>query len=516
MLLFYFYFRGIGDHGLIDPIEGVNASVETHMLATGNYFVPKVGDELTAGKSLLTWWLASLALKIFGWGEFGVRFWSAMAGVGMVIAAASSARHSINESIRKSWLAATICASTVICFTSSQIASSHALYGCLTGFALMYTLKGMDNKNYFMLAHLFIVLAFMAHGAGGFVFPFMAVIIFGVFNGENDFLINFFTWPPAALISIFGICLYILALMFGNGWILHFMRCENLGLDLNGIFGYILFAFASFMPWHGFFFNALNEVYSQEFSATRKNNPRILILIWVFIFALAGVVSGDILSLSACAPALAALTGDKIDEWFYQKNLTDIKISVALNLVITLPSIALLLPIAINKFSVMGAASMSLIPCGLFAVLFIFASWYYTKTQQIAKWVRNVPISALLCLMPLAGVFDLASEKLSIRDAGLRLRSEIQGNNIIVQYAVNHPSVYFYTLRNSSLFLSSFTPGLQDSKYIINSFNDLNRLWIASERVFIIMDIENKLPAKLSGTIYPLLDEGGVSLLSNK
>ena len=31
LLLFYIFFRGIGTHGLIDPVEGINASVAVHM-----------------------------------------------------------------------------------------------------------------------------------------------------------------------------------------------------------------------------------------------------------------------------------------------------------------------------------------------------------------------------------------------------------------------------------------------------------------------------------------------------
>ncbi|MBQ3653416.1 MAG: hypothetical protein II954_03250 [Synergistaceae bacterium] len=61
-LLLYLYFRGIGDHGLIDPVEGINASIGIHMSAGGNLFVPRIGDSLAAGKNLLTWWLSALAL----------------------------------------------------------------------------------------------------------------------------------------------------------------------------------------------------------------------------------------------------------------------------------------------------------------------------------------------------------------------------------------------------------------------------------------------------------------------
>ena len=510
-LLLYLYFRGIGDHGLIDPLEGVNSSVEVHMLATGNYFVPKVGDELVAGKSLLTWWLSALAIKIFGWGEFSVRFLSALSGALMILSSAISARRSKEYSSRKSWLAASICASMSICFTVSQIASSHAVYACLTGLALMYILKGFDDKNYFVQAHICIVLAFMAHGAGGFVFPFMAMMIFAALNFEYEKAVNFFTWPPAALISVSGIGCYILMLMYGNGWVLHFMRCEHLSLDLENILGYVLFAFAAFIPWHGFIINSARNVFLNY-----KDNPRrTFMLIWSIIFGLAAILSGDLLSLGTCAPALSALMGDYIDDWLEQKHFTEIKISAALTLVIIFPAVALLLPLAVDIFPVVSACLLSIVPYGLFMVLFLFACWYYTRTKQVKKWARNIPAAALLCLMPLTGIFDLTAEKLSAREAALTIRSDIQGNNLIIQYEINHPSMYFYTFRNSLLVNPILTPGLQDLKAKI-SVETLNNLWSGRERIFMIINADNKVPNNLTGHIYRLLDDGEVLLLSNK
>ncbi|MBQ7267408.1 MAG: hypothetical protein IJR11_03465, partial [Synergistaceae bacterium] len=78
LLLVYIFFRGIGDHGLIDSVEGVNASVAAHMAGSGNYFVPKIGTALSSGSTMGSWWLSALGLKLFGWGEFAVRFFSAL------------------------------------------------------------------------------------------------------------------------------------------------------------------------------------------------------------------------------------------------------------------------------------------------------------------------------------------------------------------------------------------------------------------------------------------------------
>ena len=147
--------------------------------------------------------------------------------------------------------------------------------------------------------------------------------------------------------------------------------------------------------------------------------------------------------------------------------------------------------------------------------LFIFAAWHYTRTKQIVKWVRNVPAAALLCLMPLAGVFDLTSEIYSIRDVGLKLRDIIQGNDKVIQYGVNYPSVYFYTLRNSELIETPLTPGVDDWQFTTND-ERLHALWDRKERLFLIIPAD-KTPSKpLPKHIFHIIQAEGMLLLSNQ
>ena len=186
-LLIYLYFRGIGDHGLIDPVEGINASAEIHMSASGNLFVPRIGNALLAGKTMLTWWLSALSLRLFGWGEFAVRFWSALSGLGMVWAA-SKAAHSSRRSSR---LAAWVCASMTGCFVVSQIASSHALYSFLTAVTMAGAIRSSEsreNRYWLILAHTASALAFMAHGVSGLFLPWIAVIAYSVLCEDWEFL----------------------------------------------------------------------------------------------------------------------------------------------------------------------------------------------------------------------------------------------------------------------------------------------------------------------------------------
>ncbi len=522
IFLAYLYFRGIGDHGLIDPVEGVNASVGLSMLNRGNYFIPRIGENLISGKSLGSWWLISLGLKFFGWSVFSVRFFSALSGLGMIFAAAFSAKRSHFESSRKAWLAASICAGTLSSFTASQFVSSHALYSCLTGLCMMSFIRGYENKNWFIFAHLFALLALISHGLEGIILPYLVFIIFAILNDDGESVRKFFLWPPAAFTLIFGAGLYFITLIFKNPYIFHFMRCETIRPNFGNSYGGIIFILISFMPWHGFIIQAVIDVWPSlenfswsEFALTDKNNPRAFILLWAIVFASASILMQDYMSLASCVPAISALLGDMVDIWLYNKRFTELKIATALNIVILLPIILIGIPIILFIIPNSENLLLSLIPYALLIFLFLFACWYYTKTKQVEKWARNVPGAALLCLMPLAGVFDLMAVNFGIHDAGMNLREIVRHEDVVIQYEINYPSSYFYTLKNSILVNSDLSDGIQEKK-LFRTPDQLTKLWTGNNKIFMLIKSNIPIPDKIPGNAYNIMDSENVSLWSNK
>lgn len=515
LLLFYLYFRGAGDHGLIDPVEGINASIELHMLASGNYFVPKIGEALTAGHSLGTWWLSAFAISVFGWGEFAVRFWSVISGLGMIFACVLASRKSDDDRARKAWLSASVCAGMTLCFVVSQIASSHALYACMTALVMAGIIRSRKNKKWLVLAHVALTFAFIVHGFEGMLLPFTAVIIYCVLCRDWELLKDFFTWPAGIIITIFFCGIYFITIVLVNPYLAHFMRCQNYAYTFGGIIGTIIFAFMSFAPYHGFILRALYEVLPREYPA--RKSPELFMLVWAFVFASAAFLSGDILSLAACIPAVSAILGIKIDSWLAQKKLLSIRFSVMISILLLGPLLYILLPAIIltGTFPAINAALISLIPWEILTGLFLFACWYYTKTRQITKWVRNVPAAALLCLMPLAGIFNLTADVYSVRNIGMRLRDIIKGNDLVIQYSVNYPSIYFYSLRNSILIDSELTGGVEEKKFIMND-EMLHRIWDRNQRIFLMIPQEKRPENPLPQNIFHIIEDDGILLLSNQ
>ena len=513
LLLFYLFFRGIGSRGLIDPVEGVNASVSLHMAAGGNYFVPKIGEALASGCTMGYWWLSVIALKLFGWSEFAVRFFSALSGLGMVWFSAKAARPYDDDPVRKSWLAACVCAGMTLCFTVSQFASSHAVYSCLMGIALAGIVLSGGNKRRLVMSHSAIAFAFIARGFEGLYLPLLAVLIYCIISEDWDLMRDFFTWPGGIIITLIVSGLYFVTLVITNPEIIHFMRCQNYMYTFGGLPGIAILLFVSFVPFHGFIARAVYEVFPREYPAQKSYD--LLMLVWACVFAIAPLLSGDILSMGACVPALSALLGRKIDTWLTQRSFNSLRYCIMFNTLIAVPVLYFFLPFVTHNFPVIDASMMSLIPWGITEGLFFFASWYYTKTRQPVKWARNVSASALICLMPLAGVFSLSSGACSVRDTGIRLRDMVRGNDVILQYGVNHPSMYFYTLRNSRIISADLTPGVAERKYIAPK-SAVKTLWDGKRRVYLIMPSDLKPDTPLPGNIYHISESQGLLLLSNQ
>ena len=79
-------FVNLGGTRLWDRDEPRNAGCAAEMLARGDFVVPLFNGQLRTAKPALLYWFIMSAYAVFGINEFAARFWSAIFGVGTVIA----------------------------------------------------------------------------------------------------------------------------------------------------------------------------------------------------------------------------------------------------------------------------------------------------------------------------------------------------------------------------------------------------------------------------------------------
>jgi hypothetical protein len=149
-----------------------------------------------------------------------------------------------------------------------------------------------------------------------------------------------------------------------------------------------------------------------------------------------------------------------------------------------------------------------------FCLLFLFAGWYYAKTRQPRKLMLHLSVISLLSLLPLAGAFDLLAEVSSARDVGLYLRNDSGRDDVLIQYAMNRPSLYFYTAKDSVLVRALHIPGVMKQRTSSDSF--LNRAWDDTSRVFMVVGRRQEFLTPLPQNVYNVYDSRELTVLSNR
>ena len=509
LILGYLYLRGIGDHGLLDPLEGVHASIGANAAFRGSSLRPGIGRTPYLGKSTGFWKLEALSLEILGWEEFSVRFWPALAGLGLAAAAALAVRRG---RVRGARLAAVICGTSLLGFAASQLAAPHVLYACLVAFALAGFVRAWDDRRYAVLAHAAAALAFIVHGPEGILLPWLCLYLYSALTDDPGALTRPLLYGPGAAVTVLLVLGYMILLRLENPMALTLMLYRTSAALPSASFALPVLVAGS-LPWTGFLLRAVAASWPRSGEdLLNPEGPRLLLLTGAGVFLLFGVFMGDALALVACLAPLAALTGDCVDEWLDKDRVRMLQGAVALNLICLLLALTVGLLLLLGAFPVLSSALLSIVPWAVFLILFGAASWYYARTRQPSKMMRNLSVAAMLALLPLAGVFDLLAENTSMREVGLALRGA--GRYVLAQYAMNRPSLFFYTLEDSVSINGPLLPGFAEQK--VENDTALHLLWEGKERVLLLIGSEQPLIAPLPQEVNVLYDAGRVMVLSNR
>jgi len=79
------FFTNLGGPGLWDEDEPLYASCAREMIERGDWVVPYYNGQMFAEKPPLVYWEIISGFKLFGIGELGARFWSAVLAVGTAL-----------------------------------------------------------------------------------------------------------------------------------------------------------------------------------------------------------------------------------------------------------------------------------------------------------------------------------------------------------------------------------------------------------------------------------------------
>ncbi|GAB1427419.1 hypothetical protein MASR2M17_08450 [Aminivibrio sp.] len=164
------YFRGLGDHGLLEPDEGRYSEIPREMMESGDFVTPRLNYVKYFEKPVLSYWLTAGAFALFGENEFAGRFWPALLALGGALFTWMLARFLYGR--ETALLSSVILVTSLVYFAIGQInitdmPLSFFLTMALTGFYL-----GLEkDRRYYLLFYAGMALAILTKGLIGIVLP---------------------------------------------------------------------------------------------------------------------------------------------------------------------------------------------------------------------------------------------------------------------------------------------------------------------------------------------------------
>ncbi|MBI3802700.1 MAG: glycosyltransferase family 39 protein [Nitrospirae bacterium] len=526
---FLFFFK-LGSIYLFDVDEAVFSEATREMVETGDWITPHYNEVNRYDKPILFYWMMALSYRLFGINEFGARFASAAMGVALVWMTYRFV--SAHRGARAGWVSGFILATSLemIGLAHSAITDmtltffvSLALFGFFQGYAA--TDPGPKRWGYWG-CFVGMALAMLTKGLIGIVFPGAIILLFILLTGRLPIVLKE-ARPVSGTLLFMAVALpwYLLefsvnGLEFFQAFFIkhHLTRYTEVVSGHRGPFYYfILVILIGFFPWSAFFPAALFHAVPKNLKAFRAQSPDrqlpLFTLLWfaiIFIFFSASKTKLPNY-IATLFPAMAVLVG----LWWEEQQVSDrwLKRSAFF-----LAAIGFLLGTGLMVAPTFVMKAQAQLPPSPFldvlpeltaplkivaAVLFLgmlTAAYFLRSFQKERAFATMVATIVLFTATLLALVVPPVAEVVQgpLHDYATQAGEQLRGNEKLVVYGLNKPSVVFYARHSIVPFI----------RHEPESFEALKKILAAPERSFIIT--KSKLVSELQKEpSFVLLDQRG-------
>lgn len=275
---------------ITDSVESNYALTAKEMVLSGDWVSPQIYGKYWYDKPIMSYWLIALGFKLFGFTEFGARFFPALSGLAGLALTVWGARKIYSEQV--AFLSGVILLTTLEFFTiSKSILTDGMLFfffnGCLLFFYLAYV---GENKNYYYGTYIFSALATLTKGPIGFLLPGLILVLFLIweknwrelgkaklFTGTILFLLVAGPW--------YGTMFHLHPEFFGQFFGTHnFLRAtvSEHPRD-NVIYYYTAINLLASFAWIGFFPGMLKSIVYKAKKWTMPAAREKFMLLWFFV-----------------------------------------------------------------------------------------------------------------------------------------------------------------------------------------------------------------------------------------
>lgn len=164
----------LGTGSLLSWDEAVYAQVSKEMLNSHNYMDLTLAGQQWSDKPPLYMWMTVIFYRVFGIGEFAVRLFSALCGIGTVIVTYLLALALYSR--RTAVAAALVLLSTQHFIWASKVGMLDAALTFFITLSLYWFITGEDKKQYLFFSMIAFACAFLTKGFGAMLIPMILAV----------------------------------------------------------------------------------------------------------------------------------------------------------------------------------------------------------------------------------------------------------------------------------------------------------------------------------------------------
>jgi len=163
---------------ITDSVESNYALTAKEMVLSGDWISPQIYGRYWYDKPIMSYWLIALGFKLFGFTEFGARFFPALSGLAGLWLAAWGGKKLFSEKV--GFYSGVILLTTLEFFTISKSILTDGMLFFFFNAALLFFYLGYstENKRYYYGTYAFSALATLTKGPIGFLLPGLILVLF--------------------------------------------------------------------------------------------------------------------------------------------------------------------------------------------------------------------------------------------------------------------------------------------------------------------------------------------------
>lgn len=437
---------------ITDSVESNYALTAKEMVLSGNWISPQIYGNFWYDKPIMFYWLCALGFKIFGFTEFGARFFPALFGLGGLAMVTWGARKLYNDKV--AFYSGLILLTTIEYYLiSKSIITDQALFvffsGTLLFFILGYT---TEQKNYYYGVYICSALATLTKGPIGFLLPGLIIVLF--LSWEKN-------WQEVKRAKLpTGIVLFLL---IGLPWYLAMFKIHG-DAFLNGFLGthnflratvsehsrdnviyyYLMVNIAAFFPWIGFVPGTFKHLFRPD---GRWQTPppieKFLVLWTVVIFVFYQCMATKYITYTyPLLFPLAILVAAYIYDFQGKKIWAILGFNTVFYFIV----------MAVGLYLVHDWGNLNIHPMGIIiltvgcAALSVFQLFKYHKNKDIFKSVISIAlIGFCFNFLSVQAIFEPFMSVRSAKGVGLMLKEHVPEQAVVGNFSDYDTSAVFYS-----------------------------------------------------------------------